>query len=114
MAINFEAANMVGYNNPKIEVFTANANENLEIDSAPIKSDILRCLSRGSIPLLLLSANNVELPATTLLFLFSGAQGESTPVLSFQCTFSFANGEGTPTMVIIYDGGDSTLPHFVA
>ena len=51
MAINFEAANMAGYNNPKIEVFealidfTTNA-----ITSAPSKTEIIRCLRRGSIP----------------------------------------------------------------
>ena len=51
MAINFEAANMAGYNNPKIEVFkaiidfTTNA-----IIEAPSKTEIIRCLHRGSIP----------------------------------------------------------------
>ena len=51
MAINFEAANMAGYNNPKIEVFkaiidfTTNA-----ISDAPSKTEIIRCLQRGSIP----------------------------------------------------------------
>ena len=113
MDINFEAANMAGYNNPRIEVFKAHANEALEIDSAPIKSDILQCLNRGCIPMILLSTNNEVLPNTTLLFLFAGAQGESTPVLSFQCTYSFKDGEGTPIIALKYAGGDSTLPSFV-
>ena len=112
MAINFEAANMAGYNNPKIEVFEAVANENLEIVSAPIKSDILQCLNRGCIPMILLSANNAELPATTLMFLFAGAQGESNPVLSFTCTFAFESGAGAPTMIILYQDGDGSLPSF--
>ena len=112
MAINFEAANMAGYNNPRIEVFKAHANENFEIDNAPIKSEILHCLNRGCIPMILLSANNAELPATTLLFLFAGAREESTPVLTFQCTYNFEDGTGTPSMTIIYKGGDSTLPSF--
>ena len=53
MAINFEAANMEGYNNPKIEVFkaiidfTTNA-----IIEAPSKTELIRCLRRGSIPAL--------------------------------------------------------------
>lgn len=56
MAINFEAANMAGYNNPKIEVFKAVANlENNTIISAPGRSKILRCLFRGSIPAILVT-----------------------------------------------------------
>ena len=51
MAINFEAANMAGYNNPKIEVFKATIDlENIKITDAPSKTEILRCLRRGSIP----------------------------------------------------------------
>ena len=110
MAINFEAANMAGYNNPKIEVFTAHSNENMEIDNAPIKSEILHCLNRGCIPMILLSANDAALPATTLMFLFAGAQGENNPVLSFQCTFAFEDGVGTSTLIILYRDGDGSLP----
>ena len=51
MAINFEAANMAGYNNPKIEVFKAIINfETNAITEAPRKNEIIRCLNRGSIP----------------------------------------------------------------
>ena len=51
MSINFEAANMAGYNNPKIEVFKATVDiENLKIIDAPRKAEIIRCLQRGSIP----------------------------------------------------------------
>ena len=51
MAINFEAANMAGYNNPKIEVFNAIINtETIAIIEAPAKTEIIRCLHRGSIP----------------------------------------------------------------
>ena len=54
MAINFEAANMAGYNNPKIEVFKATMDiENLKITDAPSKTEILRCLHRGAIPAIL-------------------------------------------------------------
>ena len=54
MAINFEAANMAGYNNPKIEVFKATVDiENIKIIDAPRKAEIIRCLQRGSIPALL-------------------------------------------------------------
>ena len=56
MALNFEAANMVGYNNPKIEVFKVVANlETIAITSAPSKSEIKSCLNRGAIPTILLT-----------------------------------------------------------
>ena len=51
MAINFEAANMAGYNNPKIEVFKAIIDYTTNaITEAPRKTEIIRCLRRGSIP----------------------------------------------------------------
>lgn len=54
MAINFEAANMAGYNNPKIEVFKAIVDyETNTISDAPNKQEIIRCLNRGSIPALM-------------------------------------------------------------
>ena len=112
MAINFEAANMAGYNNPKIEVFKAHSNENMEIDNAPIKSEILQCLNRGSIPMILLSSNAAELPDTTLMFLFAGAQGKSNPVLSFQCDVAFEDGAGASGLTLLYRDGDGSLPSF--
>ena len=54
MAINFEAANMAGYNNPKIEVFKITMDtETNKISDAPRKAEIIRCLRRGSIPALM-------------------------------------------------------------
>ena len=51
MAINFEAANMAGYNNPKIEVFKAIIDFGTNaITEAPRKTELIRCLHRGSIP----------------------------------------------------------------
>ena len=51
MAINFAAANMAGYNNPKIEVFKAIMDLGTNtISDAPSKTEIIRCLQRGSIP----------------------------------------------------------------
>ena len=53
MAINFEAANMAGYNNPKFEVFKTIMDDATHIISdAPNKQEIIRCLRRGSIPAL--------------------------------------------------------------
>ena len=58
MAINFEAANMAGYNNPKIEVFEAVLNEQNELIQKPRKTDILNCINRGSLPFILLFMTN--------------------------------------------------------
>ena len=55
MAINFEAANMAGYNNPKIEVFKAIGGENNTLSGAPSKSAILDCINRGSVPFIVLT-----------------------------------------------------------
>ena len=72
MAINFEAANIAGYNNPKIEVFTAVFNpENTTIISAPSKTEILRCLRRGSIPATMLTTPNRS--ESNLLWLYTWA-----------------------------------------
>lgn len=56
MAINFEAANMAGYNNPRIEVFKAVGDPKTNtLISAPSKSNIRRCLTRGSVPAIMLT-----------------------------------------------------------
>ena len=56
MAINFAAEHMQGYNNPQIEVFTAVlAETGASLAQYPNKSIILNCLSRGSIPIIILS-----------------------------------------------------------
>lgn len=53
MAINFEAANMAGYNNPRIEVFKVIMDDTTHVISdAPNKQEIIRCMRRGSIPAL--------------------------------------------------------------
>lgn len=70
MAINFAAANMAGYNNPQIEVFKATIElaTNKFID-APSKTEIIRCLSRGSIPAILSAATD---GSDTLLYWITG------------------------------------------
>ena len=51
MAINFEAANMAGYNNPKIEVFKAAlAEDGQTLAQYPNKAAIMGCINRGTIP----------------------------------------------------------------
>ena len=71
MAINFEAANMAGYNNPKIEVFKAVLNNVDELVQYPSKTDILNCINRGALPFILLFMTNgnafIPLPLHTIV-----------------------------------------------
>ena len=98
MAINFEAANMAGYNNPKIEVFKAVMNPGTDaITSAPSKTEIKSCLNRGAIPLILLS--DPAGPTVCVIWIHSvmtEAAGE---------TIYFSNG----SMVVLYSP-DSEQP----
>lgn len=69
MAINFEAANMAGYNNPRIEVFKAVLDgASQTFTSAPSKPEILRCLNRGSIPVLVMAAAGIDAGYVFYLF----------------------------------------------
>ena len=52
MAINFEAANMVGYNNPKIVVLNVELNSQLAVISAPKVADIKNIFKSGFIPVI--------------------------------------------------------------
>ena len=71
MAINFEAANMAGYNNPKIEVFKAALNDVDELVQSPSKTDILNCINRGALPFILLFMANgnafIPLPLSLIM-----------------------------------------------
>ena len=111
MAINFEAANMAGYNNPIIEVFTAHANENLEIDYAPIKSDILQCLNRGCIPFILLTLSVEGLTQLTLFAFVAARETAGNSNLSFAVTVSFGEQGDPQTLALVY--GNDPLPSLV-
>ena len=54
MIINFAAANMAGYNNPVIDVFEGVLGETGLI-SAPSKSVLVNCTTRGAIPIIMLT-----------------------------------------------------------
>ena len=86
MAINFEAANMAGYNNPKIEVFEAiYPAEGSSLIDFPPKSVILDCIKRGSVPVLM--ASNAEHTEMYILLLGSIAFSQGKYMLSFSnCT----------------------------
>ena len=113
MAINFEAANMAGYNNPKIEVFNAVLNENGEIVTGPTKSNILGCLKRGCIPFILTgltSGGSVQ----HFLFTFAGVKETAgNSHLSFTATSSFGEPGDPTTAALVYGSGDNSLPTFV-
>ena len=52
MATNFEAANMAGYNNPKIEIVTFLLNAAGDTETRPTYETISKILKRGTIPFL--------------------------------------------------------------
>lgn len=78
MSINFEAANMAGYNNPKIEVFEAAvAASGTKLAQYPEKAAIIAAIKRGTIPFILVKRHGVD--SVFLLSLcnwFSDATGD--------------------------------------
>ena len=90
MAINFEAANMAGYNNPKIEVFSAIAGENNTLTGAPSKSALLDCINRGSLPFFVLTLSSNQ---TCILPLASAISDGNTYSLLFSCIAAFATNQ---------------------
>ena len=79
MAINFEAANMAGYNNPKMEVFKTVLNpETSVLVSYPKKSVIVGCLNRGSVPFLILTTPEGGLAQLLTLYNCADVEGEYT------------------------------------
>ena len=107
MAINFEAANMAGYNNPKIEVFDVTMGET-GVEQFPRKSVILDCIKRGAVPVLVATdTNRTEMYILYLCILASSADGY---------TISFStSAKPTPTdppviISIFYDRVDSNAP----
>lgn len=103
MSINFEAANMAGYNNPKIEVFKAAlAEDGQTLAQYPNKAAIKAAINRGSLPFILL-----KLPtpgAGCVLPLHSW-----TPEVGDHIIFCLA---GTVGEYVIQYGPDSEPPVF--
>ena len=82
MSINFEAANMEGYNNPKIEVFKADlAADGQTLAHYPAKSAIIAAVNRGSIPFILL--NNSVMGQQCLLTLHDIVLVEDSFAMNF-------------------------------
>ena len=82
MAINFEAANMVGYNNPKIEVFAITLGSDSNIATAPSKSELINCTQRGSIPFLYMEDHD-QLTSWLLPLTSARIQSSGTCELAF-------------------------------
>ena len=97
MAINFEAANMAGYNNPKIEVFKAIINfETNAITEAPRKTEIIRCLRRGSIPALMCTSPDGSIG--NLLWVYTWVTDNVGDTIMF----------GNIALTIAYDAGSDS------
>ena len=101
MAINFEAANMAGYNNPKIEVFEAVlSSSGALLDRYPAKSVILNCINRGSIPVIILRVET----AGYLLPLNEFDAYENRPTMAFS---TISGVSGTTKIQIRYPEDNS-------
>ena len=108
MAINFEAANMAGYNNPKIEVFVIALDSDGNIATAPSKSELINCTQRGSIPFLYMGDSD---QLTSWLLPLTSARIQSSG--NYELAFSAFNPDisGTYTAVsIFYPEADNTPP----
>ena len=89
MAINFEAANMAGYNNPKVQVFPVTvqmeSNGFLKVIGAPSYSTSTNIIKSGYMPTLfatLPTGDKAVLPLTGInyegIYIFSAAMTTST------------------------------------
>ena len=103
MAINFEAANMAGYNNPKIEVFKAIVNfETNAITEAPNKQEIIGCLRRGSIPAIMCtSATGTDGQLLWFITWSTASEGDSIMFGSTALTIGYAPDSDSP---IVFTG----------
>ena len=94
MAINFEAANMAGYNNPKIEVFKVALDATgTKVNEAPSFATISNTLKSGFLPVLYATlattGNSVAVPFTAI-----NSEGNYL----FSCVFQVST---TPAPVMI-------------
>ena len=97
MAINFEAANMAGYNNPKIEVFNAIIDFGTNaISDAPNKQEIIRCLRRGSIPAIMCDSPNGSEGCFLWPTIWTSNEGGDTIMF------------GNTTLIIAYDASSDS------
>ena len=108
MAINLEAANMAGYNNPKIEVFKAAlAGDGKTLAQYPDKADIIAAVNRGSIPFILL--NNSVMGQQCLLTLHDIVLVEDSAAMNFTAASALAG-----DLAISYPPEPNGVPQYVA
>ena len=108
MAINFEAANMAGYNNPKIEVFKAALAEDAKtLAQYPDKVTIMAAINRGSIPFILL--NNSVMGQQCLLGLHDIVLVEDSAAMNFTAASALAG-----DLAISYPPEPNGVPQYVA
>ena len=108
MGINFAAANMAGYNNPNIEVFVITLGSDMNIATAPSKSELINCTQRGSIPFLYIEAAD-QLTSWLLPLRAIIAQASGKYELSFCSVFPDALGSYS-AISIYYPEADDTPP----
>ena len=107
MAINFEAANMAGYNNPKIEVFEARLGET-GVEQFPKKSVILDCIKRGSVPFILVTEGSRDEPA----YLLPLSHTDTNTNAIFFCCVDNSDASLAQVISICYNSGESNPPEF--
>ena len=109
MAINFEAANMAGYNNPQIEVFTAiYPAEGSTLIDFPSKSVILDCIKRGCVPVLM--ATNTNHTEIYILYLSIIASSAEEYLISFSTCSKPSSADPPIIISVYYDFNDSAAP----
>ena len=108
MAINFEAANMAGYNNPKIEVFKAAlATDGATLAQYPAHSAIIAAVNRGSIPFILL--NNSVMGQQCLFTLHDIVLVEDSTAITFTAASRLAG-----DLAISYPPEPDGIPQYVS
>ena len=106
MAINFEAANMAGYNNPEVYMLRVTVNADTGGISAPAVSTINNIVKSGFLPVICLTSGGttVVLPLVSISAdgdcIFSSVylttDGSFTPIVS---TLIFSQNSDTPNLV---------------
>ena len=108
MAINFEAANMAGYNNPKIEVFKViYPLESSTLIDFPRKSVILNCMKRGAIPVLMVT----DTDRTEIYILYLSTLGSSAGekyLIAFSSCAKPTSADPPVIVTVTYDLGSET------
>ena len=103
MSINFEAANMAGYNNPEIQIINVGTSE-IRITHG----DIARLISSGVIPILCMGTPNYP-----QLFYLSLITNDRIEFVNFCFTSTAENAELTVTSVQFVNGATKPVYHTV-